>query len=42
MNFCDECETAAHCLKKGCVPVQEAEPKPAEPQPEPVTTKEPV
>lgn len=20
MTFCDECETCAHCLKKGCIP----------------------
>lgn len=21
MTFCDSCETCAHCLKKGCIPV---------------------
>jgi hypothetical protein len=25
MNFCDECETCAHCLKQGCIPA--AQPK---------------
>lgn len=23
MNFCDECETCAHCLKRGCIPAQQ-------------------
>jgi len=28
MNFCDTCETCAHCLLKGCIPIQPAEPEP--------------
>lgn len=30
MNLCDQCETVAHCLKHGCIPIQQ-----------PTTTKEP-
>lgn len=28
MNLCDECQTAAHCLRNGCIPIQPA-PEPA-------------
>jgi hypothetical protein len=27
MNLCDECQTAAHCLRNGCIPITE-EPEP--------------
>jgi hypothetical protein len=27
MNLCDECQTAAHCLRNGCIPITE-EPAP--------------
>lgn len=23
MNYCDSCETCAHCSKNGCIPVQD-------------------
>jgi len=28
MNFCDECETCAHCLKQGCIPTTAESPLP--------------
>ena len=26
MNLCDACETCSHCLRNGCIPIQQPEP----------------